>query len=62
MLKKILESNREKVKGNWRKFNYVELHDLYISENIITKFKGTRWRGTSQLCEKKMSTGFGWES
>jgi len=53
VLKKILGTNREKVRRNWRKFHYDELHDLYFSENVITKFKGTRWRGTSRICEKK---------
>ena len=42
MLRKRLEPKREDVAGDWRKFRYQELHDLYCSSAIIRIITSTR--------------------
>jgi hypothetical protein len=42
-----VEPKRDKVRGDWRKLNNEELHDLYSSPNIIwlVTFKRMIWAG-----------------
>jgi hypothetical protein len=35
VLRKILEPKRNGVRGDWRIVHYEELHDLYVSLNVI---------------------------
>jgi hypothetical protein len=46
-LRKIFGPKREKVIGEWRKFHYEELQNLYSSKNII-------------LCEQIEENEMGW--
>jgi hypothetical protein len=39
VLRKILGSKRDEVKGEWRKLHNGELHNLYLSPNIIRHIK-----------------------
>jgi len=45
--RKIFESMREEVEGAWRRVHNAELHNLYISANIISVIKSRRirWAG-----------------
>jgi hypothetical protein len=40
--------------GSWRKLHNEELHNLYSSQNIITKSRGMRWVGhVGRMREKR---------
>jgi hypothetical protein len=47
VLRRIFESRRDEVTGDWRKLHNEELHNLYASLNIIRiiKSKRIRWPG-----------------
>jgi hypothetical protein len=44
MLKKTLGLRRDKVTGDWRKIHHEELHNLYLSQNIIRMIKSRSMR------------------
>ena len=47
VLRKILGTKRDEIKGEWRKFHNAELRALYSSTNIIRNLKSRhlRWEG-----------------
>jgi hypothetical protein len=47
VLRRIFRPKREKVAGGWRRLHNEELHDLYVSRNIIRVIKSRkmRWSG-----------------
>jgi hypothetical protein len=47
VLRGISGPEREEEAGGWRKLHNVELHNLYVSPNIVRviKAKGMRWAG-----------------
>jgi hypothetical protein len=47
VLRRIFESKRDEVTGEWRKLHSEELHNLYSSPNIIRQIKSRRirWAG-----------------
>jgi hypothetical protein len=47
VLRKIFESKREEVAGDWRRVHNEELHNVYASPNIIRVIKSRRmkWAG-----------------
>jgi hypothetical protein len=44
VLRRILRPKRDKVRGEWRKLHDGELHNLYLSPNIIRQIKSRRMR------------------
>jgi hypothetical protein len=44
VLRRIFGPQREEVVGNWRRQHYEELHNLYVSSNIIRVIKSRRKR------------------
>jgi hypothetical protein len=44
VLRRIFESKREEVAGDWRRLHNEELHNLYASSNIIRVIKSGRMR------------------
>jgi hypothetical protein len=44
VLRRIFGPKREEVTGEWRKLHDEELHNLYLSSNIIWKIKSRRMR------------------
>jgi len=46
VLRRIFESKRDEVTGEWRKLHNEELNDLYFSPNIwMIKSRRIRWAG-----------------
>jgi hypothetical protein len=47
VLRRIFGPKRDEVTGGWRKLHNDELHNLYISSNIIRMIKSRRmtWQG-----------------
>jgi hypothetical protein len=46
VLRRIFESKRDEVTGDWRKLRNEELHNLYFSPSIIRNIKSRiRWTG-----------------
>jgi len=46
VLRNIFGSGRKEVTGDWRKLYNVDVHDLYLSPNImIIKLRWMRWAG-----------------
>jgi hypothetical protein len=47
MLRRIFGPKREEVMGGWRRLHNEELHNLYVSPNIIgvNKSRRMRWAG-----------------
>ena len=50
VLKKLFDAKRTDVKEDWRKFHREELHDLYVSPNIIKGIQSKRVR-LVRFCE-----------
>jgi hypothetical protein len=44
VLRRIFEHKREEVAGGWRTLHNEELHNLYVSSNIIRMIKSRRMR------------------
>jgi hypothetical protein len=44
LLRRIFGSKREKVAGEWRRLHNEELHNLYISPNVIRAIKLRRMK------------------
>ena len=44
MLRRIFESRRDEVTGEWRRFHNEELNDFYSSLNIVRVIKSRRMR------------------
>jgi hypothetical protein len=42
VLRRIFKTNRKKVTGGWKILRNVELHNIYISPNIIMVIKSRR--------------------
>jgi hypothetical protein len=54
VLRKIFGSRRDEVKGDWRRVNYEELHDLCSSPNIrATKSRRMKWAGHVARTEER---------
>jgi hypothetical protein len=49
VLKRIFEPKREEMAGGWRRLHNEELHNLYISSNIIRVIKSRRMRGSGHV-------------
>jgi hypothetical protein len=49
VLRRIFESKRDEVTGEWRKLHNKELHDLYSSPSIIRIIKSQRMRWAGHL-------------
>jgi hypothetical protein len=49
MLRRIVGPKREEVAGGWRRLHCEELHNVYISSNIIRGIKSRRMRWTGQV-------------
>jgi hypothetical protein len=65
VLRRIFEPKRDEVRGEWKKINNGELHNLYSSPNIIrqSKQRRMRWAGhVTRMGEGRNRTGFWWES
>ena len=47
MLRRIFGPRRDEITGEWRRFHYEELNDLYSSPNIVRviKWRRMRWAG-----------------
>jgi hypothetical protein len=61
ILRKIIQSNRNEVIGEWRKLNNEELHHSCCSPNIIrvTKLKRMKWVGlVARIVKIRMLTKF----
>jgi hypothetical protein len=61
LLRKIFGPKRDEVIGEWRKFHYEELNDLYSSPNIVCliKHRRMRWEGhVACMGKAEMYTGF----
>jgi hypothetical protein len=54
VLRRIFGPRRDEVMGDWRKLHNEELHNLYLSPNIIRmiKSRGTRWAGHVERMEE----------
>jgi hypothetical protein len=55
MLRRIFGPKTDEVKGEWRKFYNEELHDLYLSPNIVRVIKSRRmrWAGHVARMERR---------
>jgi hypothetical protein len=63
ILKRILGPKMDDVTGEWRKLHNEELHNLYLSSNIIRQIKLRRVRqGMWHAWEKEKCTRLWWES
>jgi hypothetical protein len=49
VLRRIFVPERDEVTGNWRKFHYEELHNLYSSPSIMRVIKSTRMRWAGHI-------------
>jgi hypothetical protein len=65
VLRRIFGPKRDEVRGDWRKLHNEELHNLYISPNIIRMIKSRtmRWAGhVARLGRRGMHVGYWWGS
>jgi hypothetical protein len=53
VLRIIFGPRREKVEGDWRRLNNEELHDLYVSPNIIRVIKSRRMRWSGPVARMR---------
>jgi len=63
VLRRIFESKRDKITGQWKKLRNGELNDLYLSPNIVLviKSKRMRWAGhVATMVRGVVSAGFCW--
>jgi hypothetical protein len=49
VLRRIFGPKRDKVTGEWRKLHSKELHDLYLSPDIIRQIKSRRMRWAGHM-------------
>ena len=64
-LRRIFESRRDEVTGEWRKLHNEELNNLYASPNIVRLIKSRRmiWAGhVARMGRGEAYTGFWWGS
>jgi hypothetical protein len=65
VLRRIFGPKRDEVTGEWRKLSSEELHNLYISPNIIRQIKSKRmrWAGNvARMGEERNVYKIWWES
>jgi hypothetical protein len=65
LLRRILETKRTEVTGDWRKLHNEELHNLYSSPSIIrvTKSRNMTWAWyVARMGRRGMQAVFWWES
>ena len=55
VLRKIIGSKRDEIKGEWRKLHNVELHTSYSSPNIIRNLKSGRLRWAGHVARMEQS-------
>jgi len=63
VLRRIFETKRDEVRGEWRKFQNEELNDLYSEPNIfrVIKSRIMRWAGhVARMGKEEAYTGFWW--
>jgi len=63
VLRRILESRRDEVTGDWRSLHNEELNDLYSSPNIVRviKWRRMRWAGhVARMGEVRGCIGSWW--
>ena len=56
VLRRIFGPRRDEITGEWRRFHYEELNDLYSSPNIVRviKWRRMRWAGhVARMGEKR---------
>jgi hypothetical protein len=53
VLRRIFGPKRDEVTGDWRKLHNEELHNLYISPNIIRMIKSRRMRGAGHVARSE---------
>jgi hypothetical protein len=58
VLRRIFRPKRDEVTGVWRRLHNEELHDLYLSPNVIRviKYRGMRWAGNVALIGRERCT------
>jgi hypothetical protein len=66
VLRKIFEPKRQQVAGGWRRLHKEELHNLYMSPNIIRMVKSWRLKWVGNLAcmhgkYKECIQNFGWK-
>jgi hypothetical protein len=57
VLRRIFESKRDEVTGEWRKLYNEELNDLYFSHNIVRVIKSGRMRWAGHLARLRVGRG-----
>jgi hypothetical protein len=59
MLRRIFRTKRKEVAGGWRRLHNEELHNLYVSSNIIRVLKSRRvkWTGHTE-CREEMRNSY----
>jgi hypothetical protein len=65
VVRRIFGPKRDELTGDWRKLHNEELHNLYVSPNIIRMMKSrrTRWAGhVARMARRGMHIGYRWES
>jgi len=61
VLRRIFGSNRNEVKGEWRKLHKEELNDLYFSPTTVRVIKSIRIRWAGHVACMRRIEGFGGE-